>query len=301
MTPETDIIAEAPLSVDEHEHLVLLEQQIEQGKSSVIDALAKIREGRLYREYGSFEQYVKERWGFTSRRANQLIAGESAMTTIQQALPEGTPVPDTEYALRPIASLPQNEMIETYSLALELSNGAAPTHDQIKQAKRELPDRRQQALNELEASVGVDHLVKEAHNGGDPVQLLALADLIASCEKPVQAAVIRANLHDRALIRGLNEIYRRNSETAQEILASGYLQFADGGAIKLADASAKHLRRLLDEKFREHQQAGRDQRGGEPVSVVVFNGSAERTFESIRWVLDRPTLNRLAELIWEGE
>lgn len=296
-----DALDATTLSDAERERLSEYEQQIEDGKQSILDGLWQIREQRLYREFPDFEVYVQKRWGFTSRRANQLLAAGQAADTLRQAFPAGTDVPDAEYPLRPIASLEPDEMVATYALALEISNGASPTHADVTQAKRERGDAREQALKQLEASIGVDHLIVEAHNGGDPVQLLALADLIASCERPIQAVAVRAQLHDRALIRGLNELYRRDSDTAAEILSSGYLQFGDGSAIKLADASAKHLRRLLDEKFREHQQQARDSRGGEAVSVVIFNGNAERTFEAIRWVLDRPTLDKLADLIWEQE
>jgi len=297
----TDAIEAAALSEQERQQLSDDEQQIEDGKKSIFDGLGDIREKKLYREYGTFEDYVEKRWGFTARRANQLLAAGQAADTLRQALPVGTDVPNSEYPLRPIAGLGADEMVATYALALEISNGASPTHDDVVRAKRERGDAKEQALRQLEASVGVDHLIVEAHNGGDPVQLLALADLIASCERPIQAIAVRAQLHDRALIRGLNELHRRDSDTAAEILSSGYLQFGDGSAIKLADASSKHLRRLLDEKFREHQQQVRDNRGGEPVSVVLFNGDAERTFDAIRWVLDRPTLDKLADLIWEQE
>jgi len=88
----------------------------------------------------------------------------------------------------------------------------------------------------------------------------------------------------------------RNSETAQEIINTGYLQFEDG-AIKLSEATAKDYRRLLDIHRSEHYARQRDQNRGKAVSVVIFNGDPQGTLESLRQVLDYTTLIGLQNLI----
>lgn len=284
------------LTSEERVRLVEYEQQIEHG----LDALWRINQEGLWREHGSFQNYVEQRWNFSRRRANQLTAGMNAADTLQRALPQGTPVPENEYALRPIASLSPDAMVETYTLALTYSNGDAPSHKDMTRAKADLSGKNEAALRQLEASE-YPALITEASNGGEPVKLLALADALDACLPEVRKAALKANLHDRALIRALNENFRNGGEGAAEVLATGYLQFADGGAVKLADATMRDWRRYQDERFREHQQAARDARGGEPVSVVVYNGQAQRTYESLSAVLDRKTLDQLADIIFEAK
>jgi VRR-NUC domain len=65
------------LATREWDRLSELETVIERGLETFIEvgqALMEIRDGRLYRaEHGTFEGYCQERWGFTDRRARQLI------------------------------------------------------------------------------------------------------------------------------------------------------------------------------------------------------------------------------------
>jgi hypothetical protein len=66
-----------PLSKTGARQLATAEQIIERGLGTFIEvggALALIRDGRLYREqHDTFEAYCRDRWGFTSRRARQLM------------------------------------------------------------------------------------------------------------------------------------------------------------------------------------------------------------------------------------
>jgi len=60
--------------------------------------------GRLYKAtHGTFEEYCKERWGFSRPRAYQLIEAASAVSTI---VDKGGKPPANEAQARPLASLP---------------------------------------------------------------------------------------------------------------------------------------------------------------------------------------------------
>lgn len=70
------------------------EAVIERGLATFIEvgqALLEIRDSRLYREsHGTFEDYCRERWGFSRVRAHQLIEGAEvavALTTVNSAAP----------------------------------------------------------------------------------------------------------------------------------------------------------------------------------------------------------------------
>jgi uncharacterized Zn finger protein (UPF0148 family) len=66
------------LTTAERSRFAELEDVVARGLETFVQvglALAEIRDSRLYREtHGTFEDYCRERWGFTDRRARQLVA-----------------------------------------------------------------------------------------------------------------------------------------------------------------------------------------------------------------------------------
>jgi len=65
------------MSIRESQRLVELEKTIARGKKTFVEvglALAEIRDLRLYkREYGGFEEYCREKWGWAKAYANHVI------------------------------------------------------------------------------------------------------------------------------------------------------------------------------------------------------------------------------------
>jgi hypothetical protein len=65
------------MSIRESDRLAELEKTIARGKQTFVEvglALAEIRDLRLYkREYGGFEEYCRERWGWEKAYANHVI------------------------------------------------------------------------------------------------------------------------------------------------------------------------------------------------------------------------------------
>jgi hypothetical protein len=108
--------------------------------------------------------------------------------------------------------------------------------------------------------------------------------------------MIALNVRDITLIRLINDGFRRGSEVAREVLETGYIQFREGG-IALGQATAKDYRRALDESYREHLLERQAQNRGQAISVVIFGGDAQGTFESLRQVLDYSTMIALGNLI----
>jgi hypothetical protein len=64
----------------------VISKGLDRAKAGLIDvgtALARIREGRLYRgTHGDFDSYVRERWGFSRQRAHQLIEAVTLSTVV---------------------------------------------------------------------------------------------------------------------------------------------------------------------------------------------------------------------------
>lgn len=88
MSEEIEIVKLTPLSIEEVNRLDTLEKIIQPHIDSfkvVGQALSEICESKLYREtHHTFEDYVQERWNFTSRRAYQLIEAHEVVQKCEQ-------------------------------------------------------------------------------------------------------------------------------------------------------------------------------------------------------------------------
>jgi hypothetical protein len=119
------------LTVAETDYLAECEERIERGLSTFVEvgtALAMIRDNRLYRaEHPTFAGYCQERWGFTDRRARQII----------EAAEIGTIVPvENEGQARELARVPEPERAEVYARAVERTNGK-PTAAAVREVVKE--------------------------------------------------------------------------------------------------------------------------------------------------------------------
>ncbi len=109
-----------------------LERTIRQTKGAFVacgSALAEIRDAKLYRStHGTFEAYCSEVWGWTRRRAYQLIDAAE----IVKALPEKCePRFTNERQIRALADVPEDKRSEVLE---EAAKGEKLTAKKIKQA-----------------------------------------------------------------------------------------------------------------------------------------------------------------------
>lgn len=108
--------------------LAELEQTIERGLATFIEvgqALLEIRDSRLYREsHGTFEDYCRERWGFSRQRGHQLIEAAEVSTVVDVA---------NEAQARELAPLKDNpdQMAEAWS---EANRHGLPTGAKVREA-----------------------------------------------------------------------------------------------------------------------------------------------------------------------
>jgi len=113
------------------------EQRIERGLKSFVDvgeALATIRDSRLYRRtHATFEDYCRERWGFSDRRASQFI---EAASVVPKILGTGLPVPVVESQARALAAVPEPERAEVWREAVERTEGR-PTAKVVREVAEE--------------------------------------------------------------------------------------------------------------------------------------------------------------------
>jgi len=91
------------------------EQVVERGMRSFIEAgqaLLAIRDGKLYGDgHDSFDAYVESRFGFTKRRANQLISASQVVENLGTTVPEiSLPVCERQVrALGSVAKTPKEQ------------------------------------------------------------------------------------------------------------------------------------------------------------------------------------------------
>ena len=81
--------------------------------AEVGNALLEIRDTKLYRiEFGTFDEYCKERWGIQDRRARRLMSASEVIGNIEKSGPIG---PLSESQTRLLSKLPPAQQPETRS------------------------------------------------------------------------------------------------------------------------------------------------------------------------------------------
>jgi hypothetical protein len=122
--------------VSETRSLPELEAVIERGLATFVDvgtALLEIREGRLYRDsHSTFEDYCRERWGFSDRRARYLMTAAEIVTEIGTTVP----VPTNERQVRELARIPADQRAEVWQRVVS-EHGERVTAQHIREVRSE--------------------------------------------------------------------------------------------------------------------------------------------------------------------
>ena len=120
--------------------LVELETVIERGLATFVEvgeALIEVRGSRLYRfDYGTFEDYCRERWGFSRVQAHRLMEASE----VARVLPMGNNVPNERQAreLAPILRRDGPEAVrDTWTEVIERSEGR-PTARVVREVVAEI-------------------------------------------------------------------------------------------------------------------------------------------------------------------
>ena len=121
------------LSIDERNELERCEVVIKQGLETFIEvgqALLTIREKRLYRlEFGTFEDYCREKWGMSRQKAHQMIGASNVINGLSTMVDI---LPQSERQARPLTSLEPEAQREAWK---EVVHQAEQTGQPITAAK----------------------------------------------------------------------------------------------------------------------------------------------------------------------
>lgn len=117
---KTTATTKQPMTQIEITELRSCERRIERGRQWFLEvglALCTIRDKKLYRlTHVSFEAYCREKWGFVSRYARQLIESSTAARQVHEAAPDAPPV-STERSARELAKAPAEKRAEAWERA----------------------------------------------------------------------------------------------------------------------------------------------------------------------------------------
>ena len=127
---------ETALTIVDTEELEKLEQIIDNHKKSGLEAgkaFLAIRDKKLYRQsHETFEDYLRERWGYTRQYGYMLIDYAQTVETLKMSTMVDKP--DNERQTRPLTGLEPKEQVKAWEQATKLADGAPVTGKIVKQA-----------------------------------------------------------------------------------------------------------------------------------------------------------------------
>ena len=151
------------LTVTESDRLAECEATIERGQQTFIEvgnALSEIRDARLYRsEFGTFEEYCRERWGWSDSRARQMIAAAETVTNVTVL---GAVAPANEGQARELVGLPAETAAAVMTAAVGATDGK-PTAAAIREAREEIAPKPKHVVTETRTTV--ETLTVDAETG----------------------------------------------------------------------------------------------------------------------------------------
>jgi hypothetical protein len=115
------------------------EEVIDRGLKTFVEvgsALISIRDHprKLYREYGTFEDYCRERWGMARNYANKMIAAAEIVDRLGTVVPI---LPTNEAQARPLSRLEPEQQIQAWQQAVETAPNGKVTAAHVEQVARE--------------------------------------------------------------------------------------------------------------------------------------------------------------------
>jgi DNA modification methylase len=154
MTSELAEVKGSSLSIAESEELKEHEAVIGRNLMGFVETgtrLLAIRDKGLYRDFGTFEEYCRERWGLVRTYAYEII--DAAKVSLNVSGIPDTPSLSAVSQARPLASLKPDEQREAWSRAVDSASNGKPTAAEVKahaeQVKAERDAREKRKLNDL--------------------------------------------------------------------------------------------------------------------------------------------------------
>jgi hypothetical protein len=121
------------LTEEEQRDRLYLERRVERAFFEAGKALAELRDRRLYRStHKTFEEYCKNRFSYTHRHVNYLIAASLIVDNIIMGTISSQILPTSEVQVRPLAKLEPQQQQEVWQQAVEEAGGKVPSGRVVK-------------------------------------------------------------------------------------------------------------------------------------------------------------------------
>ena len=163
------------LTVPEVDRKAQLEATIERGMQTFVEvglALMEIRDERLYRaEFGTFEEYCNQRWGWGRNYTNKLIASAEVVENLGTIVPI---LPATESQARPLAALEPEQQREAWERVLETAPNGKITAAIVTQAAKEI----RQERTEQRRQERIEKIVQIAQGNSDLAETATLYPIV---------------------------------------------------------------------------------------------------------------------------
>lgn len=130
----------AELTTTEQAQLEKCEAVIQSGMQTFIEvgnALCEIRDSRLYKSYGTFEDYCRDKWGMTRQYANNLVRSSEVAENLETIVSK----PTHESQVRPLTKLKEPEQQREAWTEAVATSGGKPTAKHVEAAVEKVQSR----------------------------------------------------------------------------------------------------------------------------------------------------------------
>jgi hypothetical protein len=125
----------AALSDAERAELAQWTEEAKRGQHITWAALKKIHDGKLYREYGTWEAYCLSEWGYARTNAHYILGAARVVENVQRV--EHLPAPTMRRQTIPLATLPEEQQPAAWAEAVDRSGGK-PTGAVVAEVVKEM-------------------------------------------------------------------------------------------------------------------------------------------------------------------
>lgn len=196
--PRRDAAGDGPLSASEQSDLSVCEAALDNLRMAFWaagKALQTVRDGRLYRAgYGTFEEYVEQRWDMSRAQANRLI---DAWPLAERLSPMGDKINERQIReLMPVSDTHGQDAAVIVYETVAGTDGVTVTAAVLHKVVHILPAGnfdRDKAVAQIRAYLARELIVREIPPAADPVMLFSVqADKTISKLEQVTADVLEA-------------------------------------------------------------------------------------------------------------
>lgn len=290
LMPKTDYIM--PLSAEEKAQLEQCETVITAGLKSFMDvaeALTVVKEKKLYREYRTWEEYCRSRWGMSASRSYQITSAMDTAKHIQTLTGVTMPNENVVREVRKHAVEDQPAIVAKAAVIAAAQNREMTQADIQAAATPPPPLNEDDQMRKRVLETRCAPIIKQmTDNVLTPAKAWDLWMTISKCQPVVRSDMLRLGLTSTPVILELNEWHKKGRDSYGEVVRSGHVQMADKSipAVRATMTDLHDYSREKAEEYRRQAAALKDvEKGIEPVNLTLYTNDHQRNAEILSSML----------------